>query len=183
MCQNVSSEAKHQEAVRSDTLKEEETSPIAQPRPGRTEAAAAIWNWAEAPCRDERSVSRTRLRGSLQAGVGIAVAGLMFWFGSQFIAGVILTIASFILLSALLSPKGIYSVVDGIFVALGRVVGRGLTWFLMVLIFYLVFLPYGLLFRRGKRDSMRRAFDTGASTYWERRPRGRSGSLSREHQY
>jgi hypothetical protein len=41
-----------------------------------------------------------------------------------------------------------------------------MTWILLVPLFVLVFLPFGLLFRRGARDPMERRLDRARSTYW-----------------
>ena len=47
-----------------------------------------------------------------------------------------------------------------------RVVGRFLTWILLSWIFYGFFLPFGALFRRGRRDSMKRFYEPEALSYW-----------------
>jgi hypothetical protein len=40
---------------------------------------------------------------------------------------------------------------------------------LLVPLFVLFFLPFGLLARRGRRDRLGRFFDPDAPTYWKRR--------------
>jgi len=160
-------------------------SPISrQARQGRAEAAAAIWDWrGERSQTPEARPSRPRLRGTLQALAGAAVGTLIFAFVSRIAGTVVMSIATLILLSALLSPTGLYAGIERLFAALGRRIGTGLTWVVLPLLFYLVFLPFGMLFRRGRRDPMKRFYETDAESYWSPRRVGRSGSASHTRQY
>ena len=56
-----------------------------------------------------------------------------------------------------------------------------MTWIVMVPIFYGVFLPFGLLFRRGRRDRMKRYYDPDAQSYWEERPERPAGYRERPY--
>ncbi len=153
---------------------------------GRPEAAEAIWNFTA----DERAAAvpaavpgRVRLRGSLQALVGVSVGVVFFFFVSATLGRIVMGIAGFILLSALVSPTVVYAGIEKLFDSLGHLLGRAMTWLLMVPLFYLFFLPFGLLFRRGRRDRLRRYSERDAATYWERREGPTAASHSRERQY
>ncbi len=153
---------------------------------GRPEAAEAIWNFTA----DERAAAvpaavpgRVRLRGSLQALVGVGVGVVFFFFVSATLGRIVMGIAGFILLSALVSPTVVYAGIEKLFDSLGHLLGRAMTWLLMVPLFYLFFLPFGLLFRRGRRDRLRRYSERDAATYWERREGPTAASHSRERQY
>lgn len=152
---------------------------------GRPEAAAAIWNWRSREPPDAAVVPTgpARKRGALQALVGATAGALMLFFGARVLAGIIFTIASVTLVAAIVSPTGLYAGIERAFKALGHRVGLALTWLLMGILFYLLFLPFGLLFRRGTKDPMRRFYEAGTTTYWEGRTRGRSASGSRIRQY
>ena len=154
-------------------------------RPGRPEAAAVIWNWREAApaSGSPRSAASLRTRGALQAVAGATVGGLVLAFVSKTFGFVILGIASLILLSALLSPTGLYAAIDRGFAALGRGVGIVLTWLTLPVIFFLFFVPFGFLFRRGRRDSMRRFYEVSATSYWSDRSEGVVASSSRSRQF
>jgi hypothetical protein len=158
---------------------------VQRPRPGRPEAAAAIWPWRQAagPAPLTGNPARLRLIGSLQA-LAIALAGLAllrFWIKP---AGVIaLCISGVILVSALASPTGLYAGVRRFFIGLGHLTGRLLTWVLMPLLFYLLFLPFGRVFRRGRRDRLRRFFEPEATSYWEPHRGPTASSSSRERLY
>jgi hypothetical protein len=156
-----------------------------EPRAGRPEAAAAIWNpRGEASERPTEIASGSaRLRGALQAlGAGL-IAALLFLFLSRLIGCIVGTIAAIILFSALLSPTGLFATIERGFQALGRVTGRALTFVLMSAVFYLVFLPFGLLFRRGRRDAMKRFYDREASTYWEPHSQDRASAEAHLRQF
>lgn len=158
---------------------------MAEPRPGRPEAAAAIWRWrgggdAGAP---EAGPSRTRLRGALQGALGLGAGALILGFGPRTLALVVFAVAGTVLLSALVSPRGLYAWIEGAFTALGQLLGQALTWLLMPALFYLVFLPYGFLFRRGRRDSMKRFFEEDAPTYWTPRDPAKTAPAAHDRQY
>ena len=160
-----------------------------QLKPGRPEAAAAIWSWqspaATRTALRKAAIGPARLRGTLQASAGLAVAGLLAWWGNRTAATVVGSVATFVLLSALLSPLGLFTAIERAFLVLGRWIGQGLTWTLLPVIFYTFFVPFSVLFRRGRRDSMKRFFDAEAATYWSSRASGtgRTASTSHERPY
>jgi hypothetical protein len=152
---------------------------------GRPEAAAAIWSWRPAPPPPRPAPGPIRVRGVLQASVGLAVAGGLAWLGYLLPAIVVGSVASTIALAALLSPLGLFAALEHAFVALGVWIGKAMTWLLLPAIFYGFFVPFGVLFRRGRRDSMRRFFDAEAASYWTPRDAraAHTASASHERQY
>lgn len=156
---------------------------MATPRAGAPKASAAIWRWraSEPEAATPAPGPRIRLRGSLQALAG-AGFGLGLWlFGARGIATVAFALAALVLVSALASPTGLYTALQRFFDASGRVIGRAMTWIVMLPIFYLFFLPFGKLLRRGRRDRLHRSFDAEAKTYWE--PHAPIPTSSLERQY
>ncbi len=156
-----------------------------EPRPGRPEAAAIVWNWREpgpttaAP----PEAARLRLRGALQGMIGLGVGALVLGFVSRPLGLFIVGVASLILLAALLSPTGLFAAIDRGMLALGRGVGQAISWLTLPLVFYLFFVPFGLSFRRGRRDSMKRFYEPSASSYWSDRTQGIVASASRSRQF
>jgi hypothetical protein len=157
--------------------------PVTVLRVGNPKASAVIWRWRSEEPEAEAAPSATsqRVRGTLQALVGAAfgLASGLFW--SKTVAIVAFTAAGVVLFCALVSPNGLYALLHRLFEATGRVVGRAMTWIVMVPIFYLFFLPFGKLLRRGRRDRLRRYYEPDAATYWE--PHMVMKSSSRERQY
>lgn len=153
---------------------------------GRPEAAAAVWRWRNDG--DPASGAglpdgRRRVRGSLQAAVGLGVGATIFLLWSQTAGAVVMGIATLILLAALLSPSGAFALLERAFSTLGAQIARLITFVTMSLIFYLIFAPFGVLTRRGRRDPMRRFYEPDGETYWTPREIGRAGSPSRQRQY
>ncbi len=142
---------------------------IGSPRPGRAEAAALIWQWDKPSASGiaSSSYSAERKRGSLQAAVGAVMGGLFVWMGWSKLAWGLFAVAGLLLTSVLLSPGGLYATLDRFARGVAQRVGRACMWILMVPVFYGFFFPFGLLFRRGKRDRLKRFFQPEAATYWE----------------
>lgn len=152
---------------------------------GRAEAALAIWNWRDPQPHGPPPppAGRVRVRGAIQAAIVTAIGGLLRLLGLRSVAWVLLGAAAIVLLAALASPRGLYAVLDRMARAIGRWIGRALTWLLLVPLFYLFFLPFGLLFRRGGRDRLKRYFDAEAPTYWEALEGPTAASSSHETQW
>lgn len=139
-------------------------------RPGRPEAAAAIWRWkgAAAPAASLKAAALRR-EGVIRALVGAVVGGVLFALGLHRLAYVAWGISTLILLAALVSPAGAYAAIGRGLQAFGRLVGRVLAVLLLTPVFFLFFLPFGRLLRGGRRDRLERWFDRAAPTYWRRR--------------
>jgi hypothetical protein len=156
------------------------------PRAGRPEASAEIWCWRrgkqEGADRAPPAHARPRLRGTIQGLVACAIGGLLVTRGRSVPGTAALVIGGVVLFSALISPVGLYAGIERAFAAVGRSVGRVLSWVLMPAAFYGFFLPFHVLFRRGRRDSMRRFFEPEAPSYWKVRPQSANGG-SRQRQY
>ncbi len=149
----------------------------------RPDGAAAIWDWREVEAPPEPRAGAARLRGALQALAGGVIGGLVYTFWSRTAGTVVLSIASFILLAACLSPRGLFALIEGFFEAVGQVLGRVLNTVILAIIFYGFFLPFGLFFRRGRRDPMKRFYESESPSYWSGPQRARSGSSDRSRQY
>jgi hypothetical protein len=158
---------------------------MSPPRSGSAEAAEVIWDWRHpgAERTDQPGASRQRVRGIVQAGIGATVATVFLFVGWRTPAFIVYGIASLIALAALLSPTGVYALLDRMTVALGERIGRVLTWTVLVPVFYLFFVPFGKIFRAGRRDRMKRHFDSEATTYWEPHEGPTAASTSHERQY
>lgn len=151
---------------------------------GRPEAAAAIWSWQEPLATpSSEAAGRARLRGLLRAALVLALGALLVVFWSEIVGAVVLVMAGVIGFSALISPTGLYAGVERLFAALGRWTGEGLNWLLLVPLFYLFFLPFGLLLRRGRRDRLKRYLEQELESYWEPHSGPTASSASRMRQY
>lgn len=142
------------------------------PRPGRPEAAAVVWDW-RAPDDSPDRAAAARKAGVIRALVAGVAGGAFFFFGRVTMASVVWSLGGLTLLLALASPLGAYAALDRAVARLGQLIGTGLTWILLAPVYYLFFAPFGLLFKRGRKDPMKRALSKDAESYWEARPESR----------
>ena len=159
-------------------------------RSGRPEASAAIWKWQEASVAQEADASgRIRLRGALQGLAAGCVGGAIYHFlpavnpHFRIVGIVVLSVASVVFLAATLSPTGLYAVIERMLAAMSRQFGRLLNWIIIPAIFYGIFVPFGVLFRRGRRDALQTFYDDERETYWSDRTGARTASSNRARQY
>ncbi len=145
---------------------------MSQLRHGRAEAAAVIWAWrsSEQPLAAGGRARAARRRGLLQAAAGAAIGAAIFSLASRPMGAVVMSVAGVIAVCALASPLVLFAALERVFESLGRGLGHALSWALLPLVFYAFFVPFGVLFRRGRRDSMGRFFDPSAKSYWKLRP-------------
>ncbi len=104
-------------------------------------------------------------RASLQALIPFAVAVFLAWKGRMIAGGVVGGIGVVVLLSGLLVPALFLKLEQG-GRWLGKAAGVGLTWLLLVPMYYLVFAPGRLLLMMTGKDPMARKFPTNEKTYW-----------------
>jgi len=146
----------------------------------------AIWTWREeehSQPQETSSAQKIRTRGAIQGAVGLSIAALVYTFLSPVAGWIIGAIAGTITLAALVSPEGLFAGIEAGFRAVGRVIGRVLTWGLLSSIFYGFFLPFGGLFRRGSKDSMKRFYDPDSPSYWSTREPRETGIDFYKRQY
>lgn len=140
---------------------------------GDASASASVWTWQQDAAPDNGASARAvRLKGAWRAVVGFVAAGAFLAFGHTIPGGVVATIAAVTLLAALASPLGAFAAIERGISRFARGLGQVVGWIVLMPVFLLFFVPYGLLFRRGANDPMKRAFDSAASSYFRTRSPG-----------
>lgn len=152
---------------------------------GNPTASAVIWDWQDTgPSADARSSGASnRLKGVLQGCVTAGAAALMWLLDFRHLATVAGTMAAIIVFLALVSPKVGFTALQRLVQGLGALIGRVLGWVVLFALFYLFFVPFGALFRRARRDTMKRYYEADAPTYWDELPAGASERSSRTRQF
>lgn len=136
--------------------------------PGAGTPGEIVWPWRRVTTDDRAIAARAaRHRGALQAVVAFVVAALLLLW-KPILAAVVASIALLVLALALVSPLGGFARLERGVERFAHGVGLTVTWLLMPLLFFLVFLPVGLLLRRGKLRFTGNP-DEGEPTYWQRR--------------
>jgi hypothetical protein len=162
----------HLSAVPAALLRPKEASRVAPAiRPGRPQAAAAVWDWRgeRPPGQAAPTAWHLRREGLIRALAGAALGAAAFLFWHRTPAYVVWAVSALTLFLALTSPAGAYAALGRGLAAFGRLVGRVLAVVLLTPVFLLFFLPFRLLLRSGRRDRLERFFDREAPTYWKRR--------------
>ena len=139
--------------------------------PEPVEPSSVAWSWreraaggAEARAREAAANRRKGLIGGL---IGLSAAAAVYFFlHKPFAAGVIGTIAVLIAVIALAFPLTAYKVLARALDRFAHAVGSAVTWALMTILFYLVFLPIGALMRARGKLAISRGADRRLPTYW-----------------
>jgi hypothetical protein len=104
----------------------------------------------------------------IQALVPAAMAGAFFLRHHRVMGWIVLAVSGWMLVSGLLLP-GAFLVVERALKAFGRLIALGLTWLLLVVFFFLFFLPLSLFLRRQMRALLALEFDKNQASYWQDR--------------
>lgn len=130
----------------------------------------ATWDWRVAgEVTTGSAVSGLRRQAVIQAVVMALVAAFLYFIiGHTFFVPVILGLAAVVLVLGLVFPPA-YRHIHRFGRWLGRTVGKGLTYLLLVPFFFLFFTPVALILRLQGRDPLHREFRESSLTYWIRR--------------
>jgi hypothetical protein len=135
-------------------------------RSGSPAASALIWDWQTTQTSSSATWRNRRLKGALQGLVGLVLGTFFYLVVSEHMGTLAWGVSSVILISALLSPEGAYAAIERLIDRLVEAVGKGVTLLVMVPVFYAIFLPFGIVFRRGKKDTMKRYYEDSVDSYW-----------------
>jgi len=130
--------------------------------------SALVWNWrVAAGAGDSGAAAAARRQGAIGGAVGLAVAAaLAWWLHRPVAAAVVAALALAVALLALAAPLTLYRRLRGALDRLGHWVGTGVTWLLMTVLFYLLFMPVGLIMRATGKLVFTRFADPALDTYW-----------------
>ncbi|HEV3458723.1 MAG TPA: hypothetical protein VHG32_19365 [Thermoanaerobaculia bacterium] len=131
--------------------------------------SSLVWNWRAAPdAGDAREqAAAARRQGAIGGGVGLTVAAaLAFLLHRTGLAAAVAAASLAVALLALAAPLTLYRRLRGALDRLGSWVGTAVTWLLMTVLFYLLFLPVGLILRATGKLSFTRFADPALETYW-----------------
>jgi predicted membrane channel-forming protein YqfA (hemolysin III family) len=132
--------------------------------------SALVWNWRAAGAGDNRSpaaAAAARRQGAIGAAVGLAVAAALAWLLHRPVPAMVVAVLSLtVALLAFAAPLTLYRRLRGGLDRFAHWVGTGVTWLLMTVLFYLLFLPAGLIMRAMGKLAFTRFADPALDTYW-----------------
>ena len=131
-------------------------------------AAEVVWQWRREPAGDDRAAAAAaaRSKGAIGGLIGLAVATALYFWKPQ-LAMVVAAIAVLTTVLALASPLGGFRRLTAALDAFARGVGVTMTWLLIGLAYYLLFLPVGLFLRATGKLHVTRGADAARATYWQ----------------
>ena len=143
--------------------------------------SAVVWDWRggkndESPRAHE--AAKIRQRALIGGAVGLTVAALVYFLWKKPVpAAVIAAVALLLSLPGLAAPLTAGRAVTRALDRFAHAVGTVVTWVLMTLLYYLLFLPVGLVLRARGKLGITRSFDPRRPSYWnvvEERERART---------
>ena len=115
--------------------------------------------------------------------VFFAIVALYFLYISKFLLSIIfLSISLFFLVIAFLYPS-ILTPLKKLWLRFGLILHLITNPIIMALIFYVVFLPIGLILKILKKDPLNRKFDPEVNSYWINRDKDQDNKTSLKNQF
>ena len=134
----------------------------------RMDPSAVAWDWRRAAGKEDpekQQDAASRRRGLIGGAVGLAVAAAAWLWWRPNVAYVIAGVTVVLTLLALAAPPA-YRKVTGLLDRFAHGVGMAVTWVFMTLIYYVLFLPVGLLLRAQKKLAVTQHPDRRLPSYW-----------------
>jgi hypothetical protein len=136
--------------------------------------SAQVWDWRTGAAgagaggyRSPAAAAAARRQGAIGGGVGLAAAAILAWLLHRTgLAAAVAAVSLMVALLALAAPLTLYRRLRGALDRFGHWVGTAVTWLLMTLLFYLLFLPVGLILRAMGKLDLTRFADAGLNSYW-----------------
>jgi len=135
--------------------------------------SAVVWDWNRTATGDDQNEIRrnaaanisARRRGVIGGLIGLLIAAVVYHYWRPGLAYVIAGVSLALALLALVAPPA-YRKVAGLLDRFGHAVGLVVTWLLMTLLYYVLFLPVGLLLRARGKLAVTRHPDRRLASYW-----------------
>ena len=130
----------------------------------------AAWSWRRPDPALAKQAARgaAQRRGLIGGTVGLVVAGLFYFaFHRHGMGLVVAAIALLTTAIALLSPGGLYPRLERLFEAFGRGVGTAVTWVLMIILHFVLFLPVGLVLRATGNLDLHGRSQRDVPSFWQ----------------
>jgi uncharacterized membrane protein len=138
--------------------------------PSRREPSSVVWSWRGGDNEEHaraREAAAARQRGLLGGLIGLSLAAVFFFFLKRPVAAsVIAAVALLFTLLALLAPLTAYKALTRALDRFGRVVATAVTWLLLTVLYFLLFLPLGWFLRLRGKLRVTRDFEPRRPSYW-----------------
>lgn len=133
--------------------------------------AAVSWRWREKRSGDPAASVRQAAAARKQGLIGLAVGGTVallfaFVFDRPKMALIVAAVAFLLAAIAFLFPLTLHKKIAAGLGRFGYWFGTAVTWILMTVLYYLLFLPFGFFLKAGKKLRIVRRPDPAVTSYW-----------------
>jgi hypothetical protein len=154
------------------------------------EPGAAAWGWqrggaaGSGQAERAREAAAARRQGLIGGAIGLAAAAVFaLVLHRPVLAAVVAAIALASAVAAAAAPLTLYRRLARVFELLGLAAGTALTWVLMTILYYLLFLPVGLVMRAAGKLTFTRFRNPRAASYWTTTDGRTRSAESYRHQF
>ncbi|HYN21661.1 MAG TPA: hypothetical protein VE078_11925 [Thermoanaerobaculia bacterium] len=136
--------------------------------PEKMDPSAVVWDWrAERNDKNDalRRNAAARRRSLIGLAVGLLIAAALYFLWKPVVAYVVAAVSLALGLLAFVAPQA-YLKVTGLLDRFAHAVGMAVTWLLMTLLYYFLFLPVGLFLRLRGRLGITQHPDQRLPSYW-----------------
>jgi hypothetical protein len=132
------------------------------------EPSAVVWRWRAGDDDARRQeIAAARRRGAIGGAVGLAAAAGALLLHRPVLAGVVAALALAAAVLAFAAPLTLYKRLSRLLEAFAHAVGAAVTWVLMTVLYFLLFLPVGLVLRATGKLAFTRFREPDLATYWK----------------
>ncbi len=125
-----------------------------------------VWSWRKPGLAPEKTVSTRKKRSLVMFGVMICAATVLILVLHQVIFAIFLySLSGLILVGGFFVPP-VFRFFDRLGQRLTYIVGKSITYLLLVPFYYLCFFPRRLLLMLSGKDPMQRRWKTDSDSYW-----------------
>ncbi len=142
-----------------------------------SQISQTVWPWRQ-PTPSRAGLSWGKILA--QALIPAVVGGIFLAFKKTLPAYILFGVAGLLVLLGLFAPR-VFSAIGRVAALVGKGVGVGLSYLLLVPFYYLIFTPVRLLQCATGRDSLCRRFPSNEPTYWLPRPPVTTDQYRKQH--
>lgn len=131
-------------------------------------ASLAVWDPTGSRGTEKlaRKKKQARTTAAVQCVVGLALGLLIYFLLSRIFGVIVCSIALLLAVLAFVAPIAVYEPIKRGIAWLSIMVGLAISFVVLLLLYYLFFVPFGLLFRKGGRNKLGLAFVKEQPSYW-----------------
>lgn len=129
-----------------------------------------------------RKLKQIRTSAGIQGVIGLILGLLIYLLLSKIFGVIVCSIALVLTVLAIVAPLAVYEPIKRALAWLSMIVGTVISFVVLLALYCLFFVPFGILFRKGNRNKLSLGFAANQSSYWIDRsaPSGKNNNYERQ---